>query len=388
MTSTACDCPARPARPATPAAQAPLVLAPVLVTPTKPLTPSHVKALLWLDVLHKATARLRPTVYTTNRRAFDVALQTVGFWAYLDERHAATEYGDATPDWIGARYVEFHAAGAKLHPETVAAYRRRVETEGWVHPASDRVLATWQHEYGILGLGDPGLRRSVPLAYTPDQALARLQALGVLLDLRPLRGAVFIDLTEQGIPLRPLVDTNGVDNYLLGILRELMPRGAEAERLLLLCDEELAPDYLLLERILARAGVASSRLSLGRVSLGGAVRSSRAGGWTEHTAGRLIDRYLPRFGTPAFRLGMRLYFIATLGRTAGTTFSFPDLERAMVKAERLVAALPPTTDPEQRVAILRAHVHRAGYVDPYRLTSLLQANRPDPALGALLPLFT
>jgi len=44
-----------------------ILLAPIAITPTKPLTPSHVKALLWLDTLYKATARVHDVAYLYNR---------------------------------------------------------------------------------------------------------------------------------------------------------------------------------------------------------------------------------------------------------------------------------------------------------------------------------
>ncbi len=63
-----------------------LLLAPVLVTATKPLTPSHIKGLLWLDLLYKATATLHDVTYLSNRLSDDTTSQTISFWRYLDQK--------------------------------------------------------------------------------------------------------------------------------------------------------------------------------------------------------------------------------------------------------------------------------------------------------------
>jgi hypothetical protein len=364
-----------------------VLLAPVPITPTKALTPSHLKGLLWLDVMYKATSRLYPTVYRPNRRTYDITLQTVGFWAYLDIQYPGESYADKSERWIGERYVELHGSGLELPPAMLAGYRERVQRDGWIHPASERILALWQGHYRALGLHEPGLKRSVPLDLDGDEAIAALAALDSCLDLRALGGPVFLDLTAQGIPLRQIVDARGVDNYLLCALRELLPLARQFDHLLLLCDEELAPDYLILERVLARAGASVSRLSLGRVPLEGTVRSSRAGGWQELTFDRFAERYLPRHGAETFRLGMRLYFIGLLGRTASRSFDFGDVDFCMERAENVLAAVAPLHAPEELIAVLRRCLNRRGYVDAYRLTSLFMAKRVDRAAAALLPLF-
>jgi hypothetical protein len=164
-----------------------------------------------------------------------------------------------------------------------------------------------------------------------------------------------------------------------------MARGFE--RVLLLSDEDLSADYVVLERVLSRAGARASRLGLGRVPIDGAVRSSREGGWQDHLFDRFVDRYLAARGADVFRLGMRLYFIAGLGRTAARSLRLEDLDGAMDRAARLLERTPPSRDPERLEAVLRAHLAPHGNVDPYRLTSLLFANRPHPAAPAILPLF-
>lgn len=381
--------PLPPRRPAPFAADlGPLLVAPAAVTPTKALTPSHVKGLLWLDVLFKATARLRDTVYVANRRALDTAMQTAGFWVYLDRYHAGESYADKDEAWIGARYVEFHRSAVAPCPALLTSYRERIERDGWTHPASRRVLQLWASYYELLGLHDPGLSRSEPLPLDAEGLLEELRHLDSLLDLRAVGGGVYLDRTDEGLPLRQMIDPRGAGNYLLGVLRELLPAARAVGSALLLCDDELVADYVLVERLLGRAGVSAARLSLGRVPLDNGVQSSRNGGWEAYTFDRFVERYVPRFGREVFRLGMRLYFIAGLRRTAGVPFDFAELDRSMARAARLLEAPRGPDDPDALDALLRWHWSPAGFVDPIRLANLLFVRRPDPAHLALLPLFT
>ncbi|MEU2225598.1 hypothetical protein [Streptomyces sp. NPDC018347] len=66
--STTGQPPAGPAETAAPHAEPDtgrrVLLAPITVTPSKPLTPSHLKGLLWTDVMHRAT---RPLAEVTHR---------------------------------------------------------------------------------------------------------------------------------------------------------------------------------------------------------------------------------------------------------------------------------------------------------------------------------
>ena len=61
-----------------------LALAPVTITPTKPLTPTHVKGLLSVDLIYKSTSALTEITYVWNARAANLTAQTVAFWAYVD----------------------------------------------------------------------------------------------------------------------------------------------------------------------------------------------------------------------------------------------------------------------------------------------------------------
>ena len=356
-----------------------LRLAPLPVTPTKPLTLSHVKGLLWLDVLERATRLVRPVEYDANRTTYDVTWQTVDFWHWLDCNGIdCTRFDDID---VGLKYVEFHAQRA-MGPRAGAEELRAEVELGYLHPSAARVLEVWSRQYQALGLRAADLTRSHPIPRSPAQAIAALARGGLVLDQRALGGSVFLDLTDQGLPLRTLVDETGRDNHLLCSLRALVGERTNDVEVALLCDAELRPDYLLLERCLQRLGARVFTLALGRVRMpDGSAGSARMGGWQDHTVDRLVERF-PSFAPDVFRLGIRLYFVAALGAGAGTPLRYPLLQRFLTKAQRLLET-PAQASREAGLQRLRELARPRGFVDPYRVTSALLA----PALrGELRPL--
>lgn len=361
--------------------RAALRLAPIPVTPTKPLTPSHVKGLLWLDVLERATRLVRPVSYELNRTTYDVTWQTVEFWDWLDR----SDIDPAALDEIalGHRYVAFHALRGREPGVRADALRARIE-RGYIHPSGLRILEIWKRHYELLGIRDPGLTRTRPLPLTQDEALGLLARADLLLDLRSMGGGAYLDLTDEGIPLRTIVDADGRDNHTLCTLRELAGSLRPEETIALLCDSELAADYLLLERCLRRLGAEVFSMSLGRVRLPGDVAgSARHGGWESYTVDRIVERYRG-FSPDAFKIGVRLYFIVALGAGDKTVFSFELLERFLGKARQLLGARPQGSR-EAGLACLAGLVRHRGFVDPYRLASLLLS---PGKREALLPLLT
>lgn len=353
------------------------LLAPILVTPTKPMTPSHLKAFLWLDTLYKATALIHDVTYLHNRTTYDVAHQTLAFWIDLDERFPDADYSDKSETWIGERYVEFHAARRPVEPDRLRAYRRRVEEEAFLHPASRRILDIWSETYAFLNLHDPDLKAARPFQISVDETLDRLTEIDVLLDTRKMGGGVYLDFTGEGLPLRQLIDEQGLDNYLLSTLRELLPLAEAYDSVALLCDAELDLDYLLVERALRRLGCPAVRMTLGRVPLDGQVQSSRGGGWQAYTFDKLVDGLREKYDLDTIRLGMRLYFIVGLGKGAKQSFRFDLLAAFMDKAQAFLAKErqdEPSID-AALTALRRFTAKNHGYVDPYQLTSALLSRK-------------
>lgn len=103
-----------------------LRLAPIPITPTKPLTPSHVKGLLWVDLLERATRVVRPVTHELNRTSGDLSCQTLDFWSWLDSAGLAVDPPALDDIAIGQLYVHYHAEG-----RTNACVATAISSSGW-----------------------------------------------------------------------------------------------------------------------------------------------------------------------------------------------------------------------------------------------------------------
>ncbi|MFB6806817.1 hypothetical protein [Streptomyces sp. NPDC056387] len=373
-----------------------VLLAPVTVTPTKPLTPSHLKGLLWTDVMFRATAPLAAVTYRYSHTTYHVTEQTVGFWEFLDRTHGAADYARLSEEEIGDLYVRYRADGQRQGADVLRPYRDAVEHGGWVHPASERMLRLWAGHYERLGMHDPGLGEHQPPGLGLEEMLERLAAVGLVLDQRLCGGPVYLDLTRYGMPLRRIVTADGRPNYLACALRELLPLAPRYDEVVLLYDRELDADYQLLNRVLTRLGPTVRRVPIGRVPIDGKITSARHGGWHDHTAGALLRASAEACedagedAEGALRLGMRLYFIATLGPGQQQSFRHDLLRHCLTVAVRLLrrSAAAAASGAGGLAAALERHRRDHTYVDPYRLAcSLLGRGRPAPDAGLLSAVF-
>jgi hypothetical protein len=342
-------------------------VAPVTITPTKPLTPTHVKGLLWTDVLVKATALTTPVRLVWNPRLAHLTTQTLAFWQHLDATEPDVDWNAMSEADIGERYVRFHAGPPTAAPRALGDYFERVDRDGWVHPAGLRMLELWRAEFEHLHVADPGLTTDRPLAMGLEEVVAELAAAKLVIDHRRYGGPVYLEGARWGMPVRGLTGAHGHPNYLMAILREVVPLAAPDRLIVLIYDEGLHADYLLLDRTLTTLGARVERLPLSRVAIDGTVRSSRHGGWTGCTLADLAS-VEGSAAAVAYRLGMRLYFVGVLDRGSPQSFSMKLLRRCVGRAGRYrgdrLAPLP---------------THPSGYVDPHRLTTSLMGRRPAPA---------
>ncbi|MFJ6701103.1 hypothetical protein ACIQM4_34320 [Streptomyces sp. NPDC091272] len=373
-------------QPAPPASAHPRVLlAPITVTPSKPLSPSHLKGLLWTDVMYRATRPLADVTYRYSHTTYHPTEQTLGFWEFLDRTRGDTDYTDLTEQQIGELYVDFR--GADRTPAAALRPYAEAVADGWVHPAGSRVLQLWSRHYRALGLHDPGLRRYQPPGLDLETALHHLAEHGMCLDQRPVGGPVYLDLTRHGLPLRQLVTTDGRPNYLACALRELLPLAPDFDEVVLLYDSELDADYQLLERVLRSVGPQVRRVAVGRVPIDGQIRSARHGARPDLHAGALLEAARATHDPESVRLGMRLYFVAVLGRGHEQSFRPDLLHQCLKRAERLLRSAEPT-GPAPLGERLARHRKDHLYVDPYRLASgLLGKRRADPGLDLLSEVF-
>ncbi|WP_246113703.1 hypothetical protein [Streptomyces montanus] len=352
-----------------------VLLAPITVTPSKPLTPSHLKGLLWSDVLYRATARLADVTYRYSPTTYYPTEQVLGFWEFLDRTEGDTDYSGASEEDIGELYVRHRAEGARPGADALRPYLEAVEAGDWVHPASSRVLHLWSGHYARLGLHDPGMLKHQPPGLGLAEMIERLVARGVGLDQRRWGGPVYLDLSGCGMPLRQIVTADGRPNYLACALRELLPLAESHDEVVFLYDRELDPDYRLLERVLSGPDTAVHRIPIGRVPIGGRIASARHGGWHDHTVDALMDHLGKEHDAAAIRLGMRLYFLATLGKGDQQSFRHDLLEKSCTRAARLLerSAQHPPAGSAALAEDLSRHRRSHLYVDPYRLTSSLLA---------------
>jgi hypothetical protein len=356
-----------------------LLVAPIAITPTKALTPSHVKGLLWLDVLCRSTALVGEVTCNWNLRPYNVTAQTLEYWEYMDRTCGEdADYSQWSELELSRPYVEMHATQAQAPYPALRPYLEAVESDGYLHPASRRLLEIWDGHLKRLGIEDHGLTRNEPPGLSAEQVVEALERRSLCLDHRQYGGPAFLDATAAGLPLRQAVTGEGQANYLVCVLRELLPLLAGHDRVLLVHDKDIEADYVLLERVLAAFGADVSRLAIGRVPIDGKVQSSRFGGWERYMVDALYEAAIPEFAPEEFRLAMRLYFIAVLSRDSSLPLKLEVLRKQLLRARRLVAEPADDHVPGLR-DFLTARRVGGGHVDPYRLTvALLDKHRPAP----------
>jgi hypothetical protein len=347
-----------------------VLIAPVTVTPTKALTPSHLKGLLWVDVMYRATALVADTTYRYSNTTYNVTAQTLGFWEYLDRTHGDINYSTHPEEEIGKLYVSYQAEPERAPFAALRPYLEAVENAGWVHPASSRLLEVWTGYFARLGMHDPGLTRTQPPSMGLEEMVEHLAIRNLCLDNRPTGGPVYLDATKYGIPLRQIVTREDQPNYLAAALRELIPLIEHYDETVLVHDQELTPDYILLQRVLDTLGGTTLRVAVDRVPIDGVITSSRHGDWLGHTLPEMFAA-CQDIEPEVLKLGMRLYFIAVLGKGSSQSYREDLLHQSMLRAEKLMARDSPRMTSDQLAQYICQHRGDCQHVDPYRLTSAM-----------------
>ncbi|GAB3058467.1 hypothetical protein [Micromonospora schwarzwaldensis] len=368
-----------------------ILLAPVTVSPTKPLTPTHLKYLLSLDVIVRVSALFADVTVAYQHGAYAGSQQVAGFWDYLDRHRPGTAYTGLGEVEIGELYVAYHQT-PRLPFAAIEPTVRRAEA-GWLHPASARLLDIWQDHYDLLGMFDPELGRHGPELMGEADLLDLLVRRNLCIDGRPLGAPVYLDATSAGHSLRVVLGADGQPNYLLYLLRELVPLLADHDLVVLAHDEQLRTDYQTVSQILTALGARVVRFEVPRVPIDGVAQSSRLGGWQGYTLDAIADRFVDEYGVDAFRLGLRLYLIAGLGRTARESYSALQLRRWIRRAQRLLDTHAGrdeqgTTGGPVPAGLWGALTARRGYADPYRVATTLMSRQPTVPVGALLDAVT
>lgn len=355
-----------------------VLIAPVPVTPTKPLTPSHVKLHMWVDVLFKATKHLCSVEYLYAHAAANACQQTLGFWEYLDRVVGDVDYDLCDEHAIGEHYARYHAEPGRVSRGALLPYLSAYERSAWIHPSSRRILDIWQQHFQLLGLHDPGLRCAVAAPLSAEEVIGTLCDHGLCLNARIDGGGIYLDATAHGLPLRLLVDENGVPNYLMLLLRDLIPRMKNYDEIVLVHDHEITSDYVMLQKVLEGLGGTVCRIGISRVAVNGHVRSSRFGDWKGHTVPDLARTIDFSMDSDPFRLGLRIFYISVIGLGERKSFDTRLLQRCIRRAEAILSSA--AGEPSDFPTWLSSYVNRnMRHVDPYRLTtSLLEKGRNAP----------
>jgi hypothetical protein len=235
---------------------------------------------------------------------------------------------------------------------------------------------------------DPRLGRGGPEPAPEDEVLDLLADRDLCIDARELGAPVYLDATAAGLPLRTVSDPDGQPNYLLYLLRQLVPLLDGYDVVVLAHDVELRTDYRTVAHVLTALGAEVVRYEVPRVPLEGSVRSARHGGWQGYTLGAFSGALVEEFGTDVFRLGLRLYLVAGLGRTSPQSFSADHLRRWMHRARRLLdrhgGGVPAAAELTAAGGYLAARAGRRRYADPYQVTGALVSRDPAVPVGGLL----
>lgn len=354
--------------------------APVGITPTKPLTPSHLKGVLQLDFMHRFEGLFTPGTIWHNRRPWDISLQTIRFWDYLDREHSGVDFSTMGEGDIGALYIDCHRSGGLPAADRVAAYAGRIEAEGYVHPASHRILTLWGEVFATLGLAQDALFHSAPFGLDQEAVLARLRAQDIVLDQRHFGGGIYLDLTDEGRPLRVLVSEDGLPNYILAILRDLLDCAPRYDHVCLYHDANIQRDYEALARVLERLGMRCRRIGFMRVPIDGQVLSAKQGGWEQYTGARLLKRVASGASEAEIRLGFRLYFLHELGLRQPDSYSDAGLGECLEHARRLLAVHEPAPPTAADQTALAGLIKRDGSANVYAALGVLDQKKATPGL--------
>ncbi len=359
-----------------------ILLAPVTISPTKPLTPTHLKYLLSLDMLYRATTTFAEVTCLYHHATYAGSQQVAGFWDYLDRHHPGVPCEAMSEQEIGELYSAYHRA-ERLPYAAIEPTVRRAEA-GWTHPISARLLAIWESHYRVLGMFDPKLGRTGPELASEAEILDLLVSRDLCINGRALGAPVYLDATAVGQPLRVILGPDGQANYLLYLLRELVPLLEGYDLVVLAHDTQLRADYQTIGHVLTALGANVARFEVPRVPIDGVVQSTRFGGWQGHTLEAFAGQIVDEFGLAAFRLGLRLYLVAGLGRTARQSFSVYQLRRWVRRAHRLLTEHGDRDTALPTGQYLAAVAGRRGYADPYRVATMLMSRDPAVPVSDLL----
>ncbi|WP_345538175.1 hypothetical protein [Phytohabitans rumicis] len=307
----------------------------------RPPTLSALKAMLWADVLTKATRQIRPATITYRAH---VDVDTLGFWEFLDRVAGDRHYPGLDSADLAALYHRYRRQPWQPPHKRLISYAQAVAF-GWLHPAGRRTVDLFTRYARLLRLaGFDALPDAAGSAAAAGNGTATTLA-------HAYGGALPRHLTRTVLDLAPAIDRQ--------------------EPAVILHDVRRTGDYKRLERTLRGWVPALSRLALRR------LHDDMPGGGDSASLSdleRVVESARQALGDQATQLGVRLYFLAVLGRDEPHRFHPGLLHRWIGRADRLLCRIAGGGDV---TAALRRFA-RQGYVSPYELTTDLLGHRPMP----------
>jgi len=309
-------------------------LFPVQIDPTKPLNPSHIRHLLYVDFLYKMRKACNVDVdYLYNRLAFDVDNQVIKLGEYLRGRENS-DLSDGIS--VGKAYIEMSSRNYSISEERMQTRRQELESSLAGHEYYKYILPEWKSQYKLLGMYDPGLYTPEKFLITHEELLRELKKLDVVLDARSSDGNIYLDFSNYGLRLRKISSANVFGyNYMFIALRRLVPVVNPGDMMELVFDPECTSDFLTIGRVLEKLGCTVICRPTARVAIQGKVASARKGGWEGHTLTDIVRQFEPRYTPEIISLGLRLYLLVYNSQKVVLNFSYDELQKSINKAVRI-----------------------------------------------------
>lgn len=372
-----------------------MLILPVGINATKPLMLTHVAGMAYLDTSLRILENISNTTFWFNRTPWDLAIQNIRFWTYLELIHPEYDFAESSEYEIGELYVECFQSQVGID-SMIDQFRKksqeitnRVEHKGYVHPSSLTIYKWWKTHLEFLGIGNLKVDNQVKLTLSQDQVLDQLAQNKLLLDQRAISGSVFLDLTSFGLSLRTLISENGSINYLLPVLRDIYRRAEQSDGVVLYYDDSVRRDYIYIDKILSLQGIKVIRKELFRIAVGGTLYSSKGGGWSESTFAFFRRQYLDELPEKVARLAVKSYLLFFLNQKGKESFSGEGLCQSIEQAKDLLETvdLADTLLPDDERMLYSKMMKANGLVNIFQLfTSIYQKRSNNQQRASLLKL--
>lgn len=351
-------------------------LFPVGITPTKFLTPTHVKGILQIDLYRRLLESSGHVDLVYNRRVWDSSLQTLHFWNEMTRTDPERVFKTASDLEISDLYsVSSRSAQSVSHSRL--DLQNRVVRDGYIHPVSVRITEIWSEQLASIGIASDFLSRSRYLEPFED-VLVKLGNSSDLLDYANIGGGAYLDMTDRKFSLRQLRSKTGEYNYLVPMISVVDELTRSHDRIILCCDKSVTRDFQLLQNLFEEAGAKLELKVINRVPLNGRDLSSRDGVPYGFSFSRFVAPFFEFYERRDVRLGLLLYFLHAIPPKGGRDFSQDELSENVKTAAELLEELGKLPDPDATIhPQIRKRVDRLDY---YGLLSLLKSSRTEIAI--------